>query len=1121
MSALGNHRFTLNNSELEQLSAVFIATHSTAPSLYVNDLGLRIEPISLSVNEGHFKIHHDAVFSPLLSLYQQGDISTLICNCNFDGKALCEYQVLLLKTFLRKPELALFFNRALRVQHLRSAAGKYGLADEDNLDAFFYPEYRNGTVEIVPRSKHLLPVTSDTLLQMQIDLGLQRLGEEIMSEDDKQERIIVLKEHKYYKKLMIELYSAGFSKNGRLKNPLEPIPVDDLLWRAEGNDQLRFYTGIARFQEYSEREATTTDLDALRAIVRNPDELSIFMHDKDLGENISAKSLKPVRVALFRGVPELEVRKIAEFYEIRGYIRLNGQRLGLEALEVRLGYFIDGDDTLYLMDRLKMLNLVLTLNRKQNLLQIHKNQFKVFQQQVLARLEEHAAVDYTYLKPATKKQLREEGFTAAHEKIVYLSDFGRYVMIIPVIRYGEIEIPIRTRRLIYTADSLGTDFLVKRDEDAEESMIRLLLKQHQDFLEQFDNDLHYFYLSKSEFLEEDWFLNSFEVWQREGITVLGFNEIDKQKRNPSKVRIDIKVLSGLDWFNAHIKVSFGSNRVHLKELQKALKRKSKYVALDDGTQGILPAEWISKFSEFFQAGELADAETLLIPKVNYTSIEQLFEEEQLDEEVKQEIATYHRLMEDFRGIEQVDVPEDFKGSLRSYQQSGLNWLNFLDNFNFGGILADDMGLGKTIQVIAFLLSQREKRGFTTSLIVMPATLIFNWQNELAKFAPSMKVLTVYGANRQRLHSEYGDYELVLTSYGTLLADIQQFKKFSFNYIILDESQNIKNPESQRYKAVRLLKSRNKLALSGTPIENNTFDIYGQLSFACPGLLGNKLHFKNTYAIPIDRFGKKSSALALQKKIRPFVLRRTKDDVAKELPEKTEMVLYCPMKDEQRNIYQAYEKEFRDYISATTAEAILKSPMNVLRGLTRLRQICNSPALLEKDGLASRESAKIDMLLKQIEGKIPRHKVLVFSQFVGMLDLIRTELQRRSIRFSYLTGSSVNREKIVNEFQNDPEISVFLMSLKAGGTGLNLTQADYVYLVDPWWNPAVENQAIDRTHRIGQTKKVIAVRLITPDTLEEKMTLMQETKKALAGQLIDTKASFLHSLSKDDLIRLLS
>jgi len=1120
LSALGNHSFTLSNSELQQLSAGFIATHGSGPSLYVNDSRLNAEPISLSVNEGHFRIHNDAVFSPLLSLYQQGEISTLICNCNFEGKGLCGYQALLLKTFLRKAELAVFFNSALRDQHLRLEAEKYGLAEEADLDAFFYPEYRNGMLEIIPRSKHLFPVTRNSLQQIREDLGLQQIGE-IESDDQQQKHIMVLKEHKYYKNLIIELYSAGFTKSGKLKNPLEPVAVDELLWSAEGTEQLKFYSGIARFQEYAEREATKADLDALKAIVRNPNALQVFKHDKQLGENISAKSVRPIVVALFRGVPQLEVRKTEGFYEVRGYLLLNGQRVGLEALPVRLAYFIEVADTLYLIDRLKVLNLILTLKRKQNVLQIHASQFKAFQQQVLTRLEEHVAVDYTYLKPATPKQLKDQGFTEPHERILYLSDFGRYVMIIPVIRYGEIEIPIRTKRLIYTADSLGTDFLVKRNDHAEEAMIRLLLKQHPDFLEQFDNDLHYFYLNKKEFLEEAWFLNSFELWQREGITVLGFNEIDKLKRNPSKVRIDIKVLSGIDWFNAHIKVSFGSNRVHLKELQKALKRKSKYVALDDGTQGILPEEWILKFNEFFQAGEPTDTETLLIPKVNYTSVEQLFDEEQLDQEVKQEIDAYHRLMEDFRGIQQVEVPADFKGSLRSYQQAGLNWLNFLDDFNFGGILADDMGLGKTIQVIAFLLSQRQKRGFSTSLIVLPATLIFNWQNEIAKFAPSMKVLTVYGAGRQRLHIDYSGYELVLTTYGTLLADIQQFKKFSFNYIILDESQNIKNPESQRYKSVRLLKSRNKLALSGTPVENNTFDIYGQLSFACPGLLGNKLHFKNTYAIPIDRFKNKKSALALQKKIRPFILRRTKDDVAKELPEKTEMILYCEMKDEQRNIYQAYEKEFRDYISATTAEAILKSPMNVLRGLTRLRQICNSPALLEKDGLASRESAKIDMLIKQIETKIPQHKILIFSQFVGMLDLIRAELQRRSIRFSYLTGSSVNREKIVEEFQTDREIPVFLMSLKAGGTGLNLTEADYVFLVDPWWNPAVENQAIDRTHRIGQTKKVIAVRLITPNTLEEKMAKMQESKKALAGQLIDSKASFLHSLSKDDLIRLLS
>lgn len=1121
MSAFGNHTFTLKNTDLESLSGVFIAANTAGSSGFSPDSRLKTEPISLEVNEGHFKVQTGAPLSPLLSLYQQGDISTLICNCPFEGNGLCEYQALLLKNFLRRPELAIFFDGRLRREQLRLEAAKYGLEEEADLDAFFYPRYRSGVLEIVPRSRHLFPVNADSLRQMKEDLALPPLANVPEPGDGKAKHILVLKEHRYYKKLLVELYTAGFTQSGKLKNPVEALAVDELLWRAESAQELKFYTGIARFREYAEREISSADLDALKAIVRNPDGLPVFVHDRQRGENISAKTLKPVNLALFRGVPQLEVRKSESFYELKGYLSVDGQRIGVDELPVRFEAFAEAGNTLYLLDKLKVLNLILTLKRKQNLLQIHHSQFKLFQQQVLARLEEHVAVDYTYLKPATPKQLKEQGFTAAPERIVYLSDFGRYVMIIPVIRYGEIEIPIRTRRLVYTADHLGTDFLVKRDEDAEEAMIRLLLKQHPDFLEQFDNELHYFYLNKTVFLEEDWFMNAFEIWQREGITVLGFNEIDKLKRNPSKVRINIQVLSGIDWFNAHIKVNYGSNRVHLKELQKALKRKSKYVALDDGTQGILPEEWIAKFNAFFQAGEVSDAETLLIPKVNYTSIEELFEDEQLDEEVKQEIDRYHRLMDDFRGIQQVEVPGDFRGSLRSYQQAGLNWLNFLDDFNFGGILADDMGLGKTVQVIAFLLSQRQKRGFTTSLIVVPATLLFNWQNEVARFAPSLKLLTVYGAGRQKLHGDFADYELVLTSYGTLLSDIRHFKKFTFNYVILDESQNIKNPESQRYKSVRLLKSRNKLALSGTPVENNTFDLYGQLSFACPGLLGNKLHFKNTYAIPIDRFQKKSSALALQKKIRPFILRRTKDEVAKELPEKTEMVLYCPMKEEQRQIYLAYEKEFREYISATTAEAILKSPMNVLKGLTRLRQICNSPALLEKDGLASRESAKIEMLLGQLETKIPQHKVLVFSQFVGMLDLIRAELQRRSIRFSYLTGASVGRERIVEEFQNDPDIPVFLVSLKAGGTGLNLTQADYVYLVDPWWNPAVENQAIDRAHRIGQTKKVIAVRLITPDTLEEKMARMQESKKALAGQLIDSRASFLHSLNKDDLISLLS
>nr|WP_255486850.1 DEAD/DEAH box helicase [Mucilaginibacter sp. SP1R1] len=492
----------------------------------------------------------------------------------------------------------------------------------------------------------------------------------------------------------------------------------------------------------------------------------------------------------------------------------------------------------------------------------------------------------------------------------------------------------------------------------------------------------------------------------------------------------------------------------------------------------------------------------------------------LDDGVKDELNIYHQKLADFDSVKQIEIPESLNATLRPYQKQGLNWLNFLDDFNFGGCLADDMGLGKSIQVIAFILSQREKNSHNTNLIVVPTSLIFNWQQELAKFAPSIKLHTIYGADRIKNIDDFDQYEVILTSYGTLLSDIVFLKNYHFNYVFLDESQNIKNPESQRYRAVRLLKSRNKITITGTPIENNTFDLYGQLSFACPGLLGSKQYFKDIYSSPIDKFKSSKRAVELQNKIRPFILRRTKQQVATDLPEKTEMVLYCEMGQQQRNIYNTYEKEFREFISATTSEVLKKTPMNVLKGITKLRQICDSPLLLTGEKMPGDASAKIDTLIEQIEGKMAQHKILVFSQFVTMLDLIRKKLTGKGIAFTYLTGQTRNREAVVNEFQNNPEVRVFLISLKAGGTGLNLTEADYVYLVDPWWNPAVENQAIDRCHRIGQDKKIVAVRLICPGTVEEKIMLMQQNKKALANELIQTDSSFVKSLSKQDLLNLL-
>ncbi|WP_312207738.1 DEAD/DEAH box helicase [Empedobacter sp.] len=467
----------------------------------------------------------------------------------------------------------------------------------------------------------------------------------------------------------------------------------------------------------------------------------------------------------------------------------------------------------------------------------------------------------------------------------------------------------------------------------------------------------------------------------------------------------------------------------------------------------------------------------------------------------------------------IAVSPDLKAVLRDYQREGLNWLNFLDGFNFGGCLADDMGLGKTLQIIAFILSQRQKYGHTSNLVVVPTSLLFNWQEEIAKFAPSIRVLLHYGAEREKSIENMHEYEVILTSYGMLLSDIRFLKTMRFNYVFLDESQAIKNPNSERYKSARLLQSRNKIVLTGTPIENNTFDLYGQLSFACPGLLGSKQHFKDIYAVPIDKFEYSKRALELQRKIKPFILRRTKKQVAKELPEKTEMVIYCDMNIEQRKVYDTYERELREFISATNDEEIHKNSMHVLTGLTKLRQICNSPVLL-KEGHSGDNAVKIEVLTEQIENKSKEHKILVFSQFVGMLDLIKAELIARNIPFEYLTGQTKDRGAKVQNFQTNENVRVFLISLKAGGVGLNLTEADYVYLVDPWWNPASENQAIDRSYRIGQTKNVVAVRLICKNTVEEKIMNMQKKKSKLAQDLITTDNSFFNSLSKNDLLDIL-
>lgn len=931
--------------------------------------------------------------------------------------------------------------------------------------------------------------------------------------------IIVIGKHRYYNLFTAQLVESCLSNTGELKSPFTIHNTLDLVWYTQQPEELKFYAAVSKLQAFY--EACSTDMQVLKALVYNPFRYSFYLHDSTISEKLTPRSVSPVQVSQPEIKCTIHISLQDGLYTVSSNLFINGAYCPLPRIAIRFAHFMVLDNHWYLCDNPNLLQTIAYFLRHGNSITLPYASFLEFSREVLAKMENDVGVEHTYLEPATPAQLSAGGFDQAPEKLVYLSDLEHYVRLEPVMKYGQVEIPVRTKRQIYAQDSTGRLFEVARNEEAEDAFTALLLKQHPHFEEQLANPLLYFYLHKSRFLDESWFLDAFEAWRSQGITVLGFNDLKDNKINENKASISIQVLSGFNWFNAKVGVRFGSKKASLKQVHRAVKNKSRYVQLDDGTLGILPEEWLQKLERYFQVGEVAGNDTLQIPRVSYAAVSELYEAHLLQEQVQEEINQYQARLADCSSIEPVPAPSALHATLRPYQLQGLSWLSLLDELNFGGCLADDMGLGKTIQIIAFMLHLRAKSARSTHLLVVPTSLIHNWTAEIQKFAPCLRLLILHGSDRAKSTDLFADYDVIMTSYGTLVSDIHFLSQYVFRYVFLDESQNIKNPASQRYKAARLLRADNRIAISGTPLENSTFDIYAQLSFACPGLLGTKQFFHNTYAIPIDKFKHKRSATALQQKISPFILRRTKKEVATELPEKTEVVLYCEMGPEQRKVYDAYEREFRDYISASAEDQIPKNAMHVLRGITRLRQICNSPLLIGEDMPAADSSSKIRLLLEQIRNISHHHKVLVFSQFVSMLDLIKKELEREQVQHAYLTGSTKDRGEVVRRFQQDEATRVFLISLKAGGTGLNLTEADYVFLVDPWWNPAVESQAIDRCYRIGQKKNVIALRLICPNTVEEKILLMQQNKAKLATDLITTEEARFKSLTKTELLALTS
>lgn len=829
------------------------------------------------------------------------------------------------------------------------------------------------------------------------------------------------------------------------------------------------------------------------------------------GKPFTTANLKKVYLSLEPAVLNFNITFTKEIYEVKCFVKLNHIEVPVTESDSESPIVFLHNDTFFLYEKPKDILLAEKFLPKGKIVIEAEDWSRQLNELILPLANEYN-VQFNNVKREDIKDIKPDVKLLLKEK-------GDYLLFQPIFIYRgyEVKPQDRERIIIPREDRL---LVIQRNTEEEQAFIKKVESLHSQFIRPDDSDN--LVLKGAEVLKNNWFFLFIDAMKDMDIPVFGFEALKNFRFNTAKPSTKIYISSHTDWFDAKVEIFFGEQKITVADVKKALANKQQFVQLQDGSLGILPEEWIKKYSLLFRVGE-GKSEKIKLSRYHFSVIEELYENRNEEELFFQLEERYDKLKE-FKNIEKIDAPEHLQKVLRPYQESGFQWLNYLHEVKWGGILADDMGLGKTVQALSFIQHIKDTTGFLKALVVCPTTLMYNWENEIKKFTQSLTYYIHHGGARDKSLVSHPQADIIITTYGTLRSDIKSFVEPEFDYIILDESQAIKNPSSKVTKAAGLLKAKSRLCLSGTPLQNNTFDIFAQMNFLNPGMLGTMEFFKQEFSVPIDKFGEQEQKEHLRKLLFPFILRRTKEQVAKDLPEKTEMILFCEMGDEQRKIYEAYRNDFRDKIlGVVESQGIGKSQLTILQGLMKLRQICDSPAIIKDDEVFPNVSIKLDELVREITENISDHKALIFSQFLGMLALIRKRLEEMGVNYQYFDGSTtaIDREKAIQGFQNDESCRVFLISLKAGGVGLNLTAADYVYIVDPWWNPAVEQQAIDRTHRIGQTKNIFAYRMICKDTVEDKILKLQEKKKALAADLITDDAGFVKNLTREDLEYLFS
>lgn len=1106
-----------------------------------------VQPDLIELEDNYVKgkfFENRTIYNTLLELNADG---LLICTCNCGPRSkdrpICRHGYWLLMSLIGEWNNAFDLIFPLRNQDklLGEELMKYGFTIEDDWEKHFSEYMGTEGYFLKPKDPGLSKISEYADWKGEIDLYIKSQVDpaNIKLDNENLNQIYGILWSKFIGNLGIPglyLIRGKRKKNGQLGAPVKNLSIlpawtsmklpqveEKLVNRLSSMNASKM---LERFDLTYEVHAVQEKLDsAVEEMHRNIFEnFKKFLYEDhfwtetvELRDTISIRSIEPIYPQEETPYFEFEFRKSTTHYLLKSFVNIGESRIPLTEVEWFSYGIIKIDKNLY----------VLSPGDARAL--------QLFTEKPVYRIRHEDVSDFTrsFLLPLAEKYTVKsigEAFNydvvpARNNAKLYLREVDNHLVFIPAFEYltpnGESkEVYLDgNARILFEREEDDFSLIVERDTEREGQIDHFFRNLHPAFQNQNE---YYFSLPVDLVLKNNWFFSAFHEIQNKGIEVLGLKELKKIKYSPYRPIMQMRASSGTDWFDIHTEIHFGDQKVKLADIRKAIMKKQDFVKLSDGSMGMLPKEWLEKYSTIFKVGKVSK-DKIQISQFQVPLIDEWVDE--IDQnEVFRKLRDKIEKLKDFKKIEEVTLPDNLKAKLRNYQKLGYNWLHFLNQFGWGGCLADDMGLGKTLQVLSFLMKVSQKNPKATHLVIVPTSLVFNWLQEIDKFCPGLKTLNHTGGGRNKSSRGFGKYNIVLTTYGLVRSDIAWLKNYNFDYIVLDESQAIKNPSTQVAKAVKLLQCRNRVVMTGTPIENNTFDLYSQMDFLNPGMLGSMESFRKEFANPIDKDRNELVASQLRKMIYPFVLSRKKNEVAKELPEKTEIVVHCEMSIEQRKVYDYFKDKFRNMImDKIESEGISKAGIYVLQGLTKLRQICNSPQLLStEEGEFTHKSAKLEILISNLDEITSEgHKVLVFSFFTGMLDLISDELRQRKIGYVKLTGQSQNREGLVNEFKENDNKKVFLVSLKAGGFGLNLTEASYVFLVDPWWNPAVEQQAIDRTHRIGQSKQVFAYKLICRETIEEKILKIQERKLAVSQDVIHTETGFVKKLSQEDIKGLFS